>query len=252
MKLLIDAGNTRIKWALTDGHEWLHSSVLPVKQAAELALQFSGLAGIQQVWVCNVAGEKIAQQICNACPQPPRFVVAQETQCGVHNGYSSPSQLGCDRWAAMIAAWHLVRGACLVVNCGTATTADALSDNGAFIGGLILPGVELMQHSLRKSTAKLKKKLSGKVVAFPLNTADALYSGVLQASCGAIERQYALLNDTCFENTMDNKQVRRNRAPVILSGGSAEVLRNHLNVPLRVVDNLVLLGLWIISQEMNR
>lgn len=237
MRLLIDAGNTRIKWALTDTENWLQSGALPVEQAGELPRQFAGLQNIRQVWVSNVAGEEVAQHIRNACaPAQPRFIAAQETQCGVRNGYSSPAQLGSDRWAALIAAWHLVNGACLVVNSGTATTVDALSAEGEFIGGLILPGVELMQRSLREATARLQAA-HGKYEPFPLNTADALYSGALQASCGAIERQHALLGD--------------NVAPVVLSGGAAAALRDRLNVPLRIVDNLVLQGLLLIAQEAN-
>ncbi|MDO8294183.1 MAG: type III pantothenate kinase [Gallionella sp.] len=241
MKLLIDAGNTRIKWALADGSEadgqtWQRSGVLPVEQAGKLSQQFAGLEGIRQVWVSNVAGEEIAQHIRAACGSAqPRFIVAQEVQCGVRNGYSSPAQLGSDRWAALIAAWYLVRGTCLVVNSGTATTVDALSAMGEFIGGLILPGVELMQRSLCAATAQLQAAQAGKYASFPLNSADALYSGALQASCGAIERQHALLGGSS--------------APVVLSGGAEEVLRNRLNVPLRIVDNLVLQGLWLIAQE---
>ncbi|MHB0925518.1 MAG: type III pantothenate kinase [Gallionellaceae bacterium] len=240
MKLLIDAGNTRIKWALVDEGTWLRSGVLPVEQAGELSQQFAGLEGIRQVWVSNVAGEEIAQHIRNAgtgLSAQPHFIVAQEAQCGVRNGYSSPAQLGSDRWAALTAAWHLVRGTCLVVNSGTATTVDALSAKGEFIGGLILPGVELMQRSLCCATAQLHEAQAGKYASFPLNTADALYSGALQASCGAIERQHALLGGSS--------------APVILSGGAEAVLRNRLNVPLRIVDNLVLQGLWLIAQETN-
>jgi len=245
MKLLIDAGNTRIKWALAGGSEadrgnWLRSGALPVGQAGELSQQFTGLEGVRQVWVSNVAGEEIAQHIRDASTglsAQPRFVIAQEAQCGVRNGYSSPAQLGSDRWAALIAAWHLVRGTCLVVNSGTATTVDALSATGEFIGGLILPGVELMQRSLRDATAQLPVGQAGKYASLPLNTADALYSGALQASCGAIERQHVLLGDS--------------GAPVVLSGGAEAVLRNRLNVLLRIVDNLVLQGLWLIAQETN-
>ncbi|HEU0233862.1 MAG TPA: type III pantothenate kinase [Gallionella sp.] len=244
MKLLIDAGNTRIKWASVDEETWLRSGALPVEQAGELPHQFAGLQGIRQIWASNVAGEEIAQHIRNAgagLSVRPRFIVAQEAQCGVRNGYSSPSQLGSDRWAALIAAWHLARGTCLVVNSGTATTVDALSATGEFIGGLILPGVELMQRSLRDAAVQLqaaqRQPGQGEYAPFPLNTADALYSGALQASCGAIERQYALLGDSS--------------APVVLSGGAEAVLRNRLNVPLRIVDNLVLQGLWLIAQETN-
>jgi len=77
----------------------------------------------------------------------------------------------------------------------------------------------------------------GEYAQFPLNTADALYSGALQASCGAIERQHALLGE--------------NAAPVVLSGGAAAALRDRLNVPLRIVDNLVLQGLLLIAEEAN-
>lgn len=237
MNLLIDAGNTRIKWTLADGQDWLRSGALPVEQASELQYLFSGLDGIRQVWASNVAGEAVAQQIRNISTGTSRFIVAQEVECGVRNGYSIPAQLGSDRWAALIAAWHLVHGACLVVNSGTATTVDALSNEGIFIGGLILPGLDLMQRSLRCTAARLQsvQEQQREYAPFPLNTADALYSGALQASCGAIERQYALLAQA--------------DVPVVLSGGAAAVLQNHLTMPLHIVDNLVLRGLWVISQE---
>lgn len=238
MKLLIDAGNTRIKWTLADGQDWLRSGVLPVEQAVDLAHQFAGLEGVRQVWASNVAGAEAAQHIRNIGigqpPVQPRFIVAQKAQCGVRNGYSNPSQLGSDRWAALIAAWHLVRGACLVVNCGTATTVDALSATGEFAGGLIFPGMELMQRSLNDATAQLSPA-QGTYAAFPRNTADALFSGAIQASCGAIERQHALLGGSGI--------------PVVLSGGGSAILSGRLNLPLHVVDNLVLQGLLLIAQE---
>jgi len=250
MKLLIDAGNTRIKWALVNGDDWLRSGVLPVEQAGELPQQFSdrfdrlrtGMRNVQQIWVSNVAGEEIAQHIRNIRVGQPgqphfavaHFIVAKEAQCGVRNGYSNAGQLGSDRWAALIAAWHLARRGCLVVNCGTATTIDTLSAQGEFTGGLIVPGIELMQRSLIAETGQLKSG-QGRYLPFPQNTADALYSGAIQASCGAIQRQHALLGD--------------DSAPLVLSGGAAGLLQVQLGMPLRVVDNLVLQGLLIIAQE---
>lgn len=241
MNLLIDAGNTRIKWALAepeaDGNNFLRSGVLPVEQAGELPQYFAGIADIQHVWVSNVAGEEVARHIRNirvARYGQHHFVIAREVQSGVRNSYASVSQLGSDRWAALIAAWHLTGRSCLVVNSGTATTVDTLSAQGEFVGGLILPGVELMQRSLRGATAQLKAG-QGEYAVFPRNTADALFSGAIQATCGAIQRQHALLDD--------------GSAPVVLSGGAAEVLQAHLNLPLGIVDNLVLQGLLLISQE---
>jgi type III pantothenate kinase len=246
MKLLIDVGNSYIKWAIANNDAWLHSGVFPLKQASKLPRFFAGYPDIKQIWVSNVAGEAVAQQIRNirATQSRPHFIVARQEQCGVRNNYANVNQLGSDRWAALIAAWHLVRGECLVVNSGTATTIDALSGQGKFLGGLIVPGVELMQRSLIDATNQLKSERAkigllksgrGKYVPFPRNTADAVFSGALQASCGAIERQYALLGD--------------DTSPVVLSGGAAGILRGNLNKPLRVVDNLTLLGLLLIARE---
>ena len=252
MKLLVDAGNTRIKWALVDGEAWIYRGELPTGLAdklsqliaEQLAQSSSGinLHDIKQVWASNVAGAEVSRNILGlgtGLSAQIHVAVARDSQCGVRNGYSRASQLGSDRWAALISAWHIVKGRCLVVNSGTATTVDTLSGQAEFIGGLILPGVELMRHSLVESTGQLKPE-NGKYVAFPANTADAIYSGAIQATCGAIERQYLLLDD--------------DSVPLVLSGGAAELLlpffnRNLIKLPPRVVDDLVLRGLMVMAQE---
>ncbi|MDZ4201467.1 MAG: type III pantothenate kinase [Gallionella sp.] len=235
MKLLIDAGNTRIKWAWVNGETWLNDGALPLEQVGELARQLAAVTGVRQVWVSNVAGDALARPLRNLYPDAAtRFVAARPSQCGVRNGYDDPARLGSDRWAALIAAWHLVRGRCLVVNSGTATTIDTLSSSAEFSGGLILPGVDLMQRSLGLATAQLDPA-PGCYTPLPRNTADAMLSGAIQASCGAIERQHALLNDPS--------------AMVVLSGGNADRLKEQLNLPLLTVDNLTLRGLLLIAQE---
>jgi type III pantothenate kinase len=254
MKLLIDAGNTRIKWALADGEEWLCRGYLPTGQTDRLSRVIgerlahlnprANMKDINQIFVSNVAGEEVSRNILDigaGISMQPHFVAARELQCDVSNGYSTVSQLGSDRWAALISAWHIVKGKCLVVNSGTATTIDTLSGRGEFIGGLILPGLEMMQHSLFDATDQLKS-IQGEYVQFPLNTADAIFSGAIQAICGAIERQYNLLED--------------DSAPLILSGGTAVLLQAYLNQKLskvspRVVDDLVLRGLLLMAQEEN-
>ncbi|MBY0576862.1 MAG: type III pantothenate kinase, partial [Gallionellaceae bacterium] len=119
MKLLIDAGNTRIKWALVRDREWLQGGVLPTGQAAELPQCIGAIQGVRQIWVSNVGGEEIARHIRRIGAAPLHFIVAREMQCGVRNGYADPQQLGSDRWAALIAARHLAGGSCLVVTGGT-------------------------------------------------------------------------------------------------------------------------------------
>lgn len=236
-RLLIDAGNTRIKWALVEGGECVCGGDVLTARVNELALQLEDVGDVQQVWVSNVAGEAAARHIRDLDLGPhvqPRFIVAKAEQCGVRNGYADPVQLGSDRWAALIAAWHLVGGHCLVVNSGTATTVDTLSASGEFQGGLILPGMELMQRSLCDTAAGIEPQ-QGRYAEFPRNTGDAMVSGAIQATCGAIVRQHALLEDA--------------GAPVMLGGGAAEILHPHLNLSLQLVDNLVLQGLLLIAQE---
>ena len=234
-RLLIDAGNTNIKLACVSGEHWQASDSIPTGRASELSL--AGFPDVDEVWVSNVAGAAVEQQISDACAirqLTPRFIAAQSEQCGVKNGYRVPAQLGCDRWAALIAAWRVTGTAGLVVSCGTATTIDALADSGEFIGGLILPGIALMQRSLTDATAQLPS-CQGSYRKFPRSTADAILSGAIQATCGAIRRQHDLLG---FAD-----------APVLLGGGAAAELSPYLDLPVQRVDNLVLQGLLLIARE---
>ena len=122
-----------------------------------------------------------------------------------------------------------------MVNCGTATTVDALSETGEFLGGLILPGMELMQRSLLSSAAQLTPG-NGGLRDFPRNTADAMVSGIMRATIGAIQHQYVLL-------------AAQRGAHCIVSGGAASSILPHLGFAVEHVDNLVLHGMQIIGQD---
>lgn len=236
--LLIDAGNSRVKWAMVEGGLWLQQNVLENTHASALSVVFSKLPPPDRILVSNVAGEKIAQLLLAACAVwqcPVEFITAQVEQCGVRNLYEHPAQLGSDRWAALIAAWQQERAPCLVVNCGTATTVDALSVGGEFLGGLILPGVGMMQSSLAAGAAQLVQT-EGAWREFPRNTADAVFSGSIRATVGAIRLQFEAL-------------AVRGDVRCLLSGGAADKVQSHLNLPSVRVDNLVLRGLQIIAQE---
>ncbi len=239
--LLFDAGNTRCKWIWIENGTEFRQGVFDNADVAawqKLKFTFSTLEAPKKILVSNVAGlalEQSLRELCDMWQCPLQFVVAQAEQCGVKNAYEQAAQLGSDRWAALIAAWYAVQGACLVVNCGTATTIDSLSESGVFLGGLILPGVEVMQRSLLNNTAQLELE-KGNFCEHPRNTADAIVSGVVQATIGAILQQYSLLaskyNTSC-----------------ILSGGAASLIFPHLTLPVKRVENLVLQGMQIIGQD---
>ena len=235
--LLLDIGNSRIKWAQVENGQWQQQGAAGIAEWHMLRQVFATLAQPHKILVSNVAGVETAQQLRAACAEwrcPVEFISAKAEQCGVRNAYDQPAQLGSDRWAALIAAWHHEHAACLVVSCGTATTIDALSGAGEFLGGLILPGLNLMRHSLAAGTAQLEAA-EGSWREFPRNTADAMTSGAIQATVGAILRQHELLGVP--------------GARCLLSGGAADSVQHHLGMPLLRVDNLVLQGLQIIGQQ---
>ncbi|MEQ1837773.1 MAG: type III pantothenate kinase [Candidatus Nitrotoga sp.] len=274
--LLIDAGNSRLKWALAKFKKglqtgaWSNQNVLNNEQVTREI--FAGLSPPDHVVISNVAGEKmtkILQDACAAWSCNIKFVVTQQQQCGVLNTYQRPAQLGSDRWAALIAAWQQQRNACLIINCGTATTVDTLvidrnsSGGGIFLGGLILPGVEMMQRSLThcplvgQRTAQLIEA-SGSLHDFPQNTADAIYSGAMRATLGAIQQQYAMLvkyidGQTNHADGIENhpKRAAQHSPPrCLLSGGAAYLIQPHLANLAAVHDpDLVLRGLQIIGQD---
>ncbi len=237
MILVIDAGNTRIKWGLHNG-AWLSLGTAARAEISSLRDAWQNLPAPDCIVIANVAGEKIGSallQLLHGFRARVHWVIAEDFQCGLRNSYAMPSQLGADRWAAAIAAWDLFHEECVVVNAGTAVTVDALSAQGVFLGGLIIPGISLMRESLAKNTGGLKLE-RGEFKPFPANTADAIESGVVQALCGAIEGMRSVL--------------RAGKAPqCLLSGGSAKDLQPHLNPPAKVLDNLVLEGLVIIAEE---
>ena len=238
MILAIDAGNSRIKWGWHDGDAWLKSGAAAHAEILSLRNAWQALPPPQTVVIANVAGEKIRpllEPVLSGFNAKTHWVESRAVQCGVRNGYDAPVQLGADRWAAAIAAWHLCRQACIIVNAGTAVTVDALSHDGVFLGGLILPGTSLMREALAQNTEL--KFPRGRFRRFPANTADAIESGILQALLGAVERMRAALGG---------------EATCLLSGGATLELAPHLNPPAKVVDNLVLEGLVLIAGELDK
>jgi len=240
MMLAIDAGNTRIKWGVRAQGDWLQRDSWPTADAARLGQVLGSVGDAHRILVSNVAGDAVRAHIERALGErgwQPEFIGSRAQQCGVRSCYDDPAQLGCDRWAALVGARRLYPGACLVVNAGTATTVDALCEDGLFLGGIIVPGIELMRSALAAHTAGLPLQ-SGEVRYFPANTGDAIMSGAAHASCGAIERLAAFMHES------GQGPVR-----VILSGGGAELIRPLLALDTSVVEYLVLEGLAAMAEE---
>jgi len=167
----------------------------------------------------------------------PKWASSMRAQAGVFNHYDDPSQLGVDRWAALIGARRYSPGPCVVVNAGTATTIDALAAQGEFLGGIIVPGFDLMHEALAGNTAQLSAQ-HGHFTAFPRMTRDAITTGAIQALCGAVER---------MRNAM--LLAGHGEPALIFSGGAGELVAHHMDRPVRIVDKLVLEGLVQMAME---
>jgi type III pantothenate kinase len=237
--LLVDAGNTRIKWGIHDGRTWVALDAVPTADAADLSDAWTPVIAVRQALASNVAGAGVAEtmkKLCAAADVELRFIRAEARQLGVVNGYTDPAQLGSDRWAALVAAHQLERGHKLVVNAGTALTVDALTDEGRFLGGLIVPGPALMRRSLDRGTAGLRLT-EGVFRHFPTSTPDAITTGAVLAATGAIERMGAAM---AHRGTP--------AARIVLSGGAAPEIAGHLHAPHAIHENLVLEGLALIAR----
>ena len=239
--LAIDSGNSYVKWGLYTGNQWFKKGKVFYSDVLLLEKEFVNLPEPTTIIISHVARAITRNQLntlISIWPIKPYWIVAQTFQCDVVNGYSDPTQLGSDRWAALIAAWKIRRHACLVINVGSAVTIDALSDSGRFLGGIIFPGVHLVLSSLLSGTQLINIEM-GNYQDFPLNTDDAIQSGLIQCMIGAIERMYNLLS----------LQLDHDIESCVISGGDASILVPFIKFPTIVVDDLVLEGLVIIAND---
>jgi type III pantothenate kinase len=247
--LLVDVGNSAVKWAclaadgaFTASGRILHRGGIDI--GATLASEWKVIPSPRRAVGCSVASAAVmaaVERAAGALGLPG--VEWMRSQPSFHgavslvNGYADPAQLGADRWHALLGACARLPGQSLVVaNAGTATTVDCIragTGDPRFVGGCIAPGVRLMLESLARDTAGLPLA-TGEPSDFPDTTDKAIITGVLDAQVGLVERVWKRL------------AAGTDRAPgLLLAGGHAELLAARLPPecgPI-VEHNLVLRGL---------
>jgi type III pantothenate kinase len=248
--LAVDVGNTRVKWGIHDGREWFMRASFATTANEETA--FSHLPHdpqIDRIIVSNVAGKLVGERIKDALYRlglPIEIIKSETEQCGVMSRYDAPDALGTDRWAALIGAFNANAAIAaprsapqplLVVMAGTALTVDALTADGVFLGGIIVPGHSLMRAALHHGTAQLPATL-GEYQTFPRNTLNAIAAGAIDACAGAVQRMFTHLS--AESGLMPH---------CIGSGGAIHTISAHLPFPVAINDNLVLDGLIHIARD---
>lgn len=245
MILLVDVGNSRIKWMLWEQGRALARGGLFHRgfEQEDLGRQLWGpLERPSRVIVANVAGAEMAAALgawmAEAWSVRAQFMVSEAEGFGIRNAYAAPERLGVDRWAAMIGARALISQACCIVDCGTAVTIDALSATGVHLGGAIIPGIRLMREALYRDTRQIPADEVGQVTLFGRSTHDCVWGGTAYAATAAIDRMTEQM-----EEAMGVTVCR------LLTGGDVEMLLPALKNSYRLEPDLIFLGLLVMAGQ---
>ena len=236
--LLIDAGNSSLKW------RWMASGdtdQLPLPgRLAWIAPDFAG--ALVLAWsnaALHIARGRARATGCAVVSQERRALVQSawrqlggadgdlvwlsaqgqfsQGALALRNAYREPAQLGADRWHAMLGARAGRPGQALVVVCaGTATTVDSIDADGRHLGGVIAPGIRLMQTSLARGTDQLTHA-PGDYQAFPDATAAAIRTGVIDAQAGLV-----------IERVRQTRAITGTSPGIVICGGHGPELALHL------------------------
>ena len=246
MILLADIGNSRVKWGRLDGGRFAFggAAVWRGKDPAGLfEMLWEGLARPDRVLVSTVVrrgvSEGLREWMAGRWSLEAEFAEVSRAAFGVTNGYAVPERLGVDRWLALIAARRHYPGASCIVDCGTAATVDVLAESGEHLGGLIVPGLELMRRSLAEGTEALEANVTAHFELLARDTQDAITAGCRHALAGFIERVAHAVPDLIGGPCRN-----------IMTGGDGERVLPALEIPFELDPHLVLRGLAIMAEDL--
>jgi type III pantothenate kinase len=193
--LAVDIGNSRIGMGIWND-DGLHGvRHVPSRSAG------TWRGALEEVWAVGVSqkprpvvigsvGPKVARRFADVasevCRTEPLYV-RDDLPLPLPLDIENPREVGVDRVCAAAAAYERIQGPCAVASFGTATTIDCVSEEGRFLGGAILPGMQMSCDALHDYTAKLPRVApSGPIGVFGRNTHDAIVNGVICAAVGAL------------------------------------------------------------------
>ena len=240
MMLLVDIGNTRVKWATcTDGRLSRQESADYSSWDVAHWRDHLFAHDVNHVVAASVAGSasrEMLTQAAAASGATVQFVASTTQAAGIRNAYADPALLGVDRWVAVIGAHHMKRTACCVVDVGTAATIDAVDDAGRHLGGFIVPGPRLMVASLHSGTSDLAAYSARSIpearTLFANNTRDAIERGCRVALAALIDRAF-----------YDLARLVPMQPALLGTGGAMDEVAPYVIAPLEIVPDLVMHGL---------
>lgn len=244
MKLLLDLGNSRLKWGAWDNGVWRAegSRVLGDEAPDEIARWLQSLPQPEGIWLASVAADERAGRVMQACQNAfgisPVRVRTPASACGMRCAYAEPSRLGIDRWLAVLGAFREFGGPAVVFDCGTAITVDAVTGEGQHLGGLIIPGMSLMRRALYSTASGIPDEGEGDVGLLARDTRSAVTGGTLYAAVAFVQHIAAELQGHLGKETR-----------LVLTGGDADRLAPLLQAHFEMRPRLVLEGLLAMVVE---
>ncbi len=242
MSLLVDIGNSRLKWVFLTDTDFSNSHALIHTESdfdSQLAMQWEALTYTPtKIVIGNVAHRVIYNRIAvlakTLWPEIKLIQVKSTANAfNVTSAYTQPEKLGVDRWLALIAVHQYYRSAACIVDCGSAITVDIINQQGVHQGGLITPGINMMKQSLFDNTENLPLVQEDFPLALANKTDAAIYSGILFLIIGMINEVLAQ---------------QESRMKLILTGGDAECIAKHLDHEFLIDKDLVLKGLMVFAK----
>tara|TARA_R110000737_G_scaffold261058_1_gene269336 strand:+ start:114 stop:848 length:735 start_codon:yes stop_codon:yes gene_type:complete len=238
MRLLVDVGNTQVKYVLqaTKISAELSEAVYLDYQSFKTRLSKEIFSQISEVILANVHGQEIVDEL-EAWTRLNNIAFIQVHSVakafGVYSSYQQPERLGVDRWLAMIGAKQLYpQQNLLIIDAGTATTVDLLAANGQHFGGWIMPGVQTMFNSLLTQTKKIiaTPNVTGSL-SFGKDSSDCVNNGSWAMTIGAVKEAIIQANSVLL---LDK---------VLITGGNGQQIVNLINDKCQLEPQLVFHGL---------
>ena len=251
MLLAVDIGNSNISLGVFRGEElkatWRIATDVN-KQADEYEAMFHGMLSIRSLQpscikesvICSVVPPLtgVFQEFCERYLGHKPLIVGTGVKTGIRIHYESPRDVGADRVADAVAAYHKYGGPVIVVDFGTATVLDAISGDGVYLGGAIAPGIGIAAEALFARTSKLHRvELLAPSTAIGKNTVDSMQSGLIFGYVGLVEELVRR-----FQKELGQK------ARVVATGGLAPIIAKETPVLETVDPDLTLEGLRLIHQ----
>ena len=237
---LVDIGNSRIKWAVSDGDGFTsigEAEYVAKELDVQLDVMLNSLEKQSTIAVSSVAAPRVIKAFVSwvegRWQSDIQIVKTTQQQGSLINGYVNPECLGVDRWLAMIAATDAgsIGVPVCVIDCGSAITIDAVNSDGGHLGGMIVPGLSMMRNALVKGTSgiRLKDELPAEVSLLARDTEGAVTGGALYAAVSMLDRMCS-----------DIVASLGSRTQFFITGGDAPMLIPLLDNEFEYDANLVL------------